>query len=68
MREQIEAALADAKAREVAATTQQQALHQQMQATLQELNAQGVKLEQDLFGVAGEVKALEALLKGLADG
>lgn len=61
MREQIDAALVEAKGRLSAL----QATHAELTRQMQSLNAQGVQCERDQLEAAGEIKALEALLKGL---
>ena len=49
--------LADAQARKSAAD----AKNQDLQRQAVEINRQGVELEQELLGIAGEIKALMAL-------
>jgi hypothetical protein len=59
MRDRIEAAIAEASTR----LDQVTARHADLTRQAKELNAQGVELEKEQIAVAGELKALQALLK-----
>ena len=66
-KEQLRAALSEAQARLDAKLSERQELHTKMTAAVNEMNAQGVTMDQAVLGIEGEVKALKALEASLGE-